>query len=52
MTRRERRIERMRTQRMSHAQRSAYRVSGSPVMARAGWTRPDAAIYIQKGEVQ
>lgn len=34
MTRRERRIERMRTQRIGHAKREAYRTSGTPHMAR------------------
>lgn len=40
LTRRERRIERMRTQHVGHAQRSTYRVSGRPDMARpAIWQR-------------
>lgn len=36
LTRRERRIERMRTQRIGHAARSTYRTSGTPYMARPG----------------
>lgn len=39
-TRRERRIERMRTQRIGHATRTTYRTSGRPDMARpAIWQR-------------
>lgn len=44
-TRRERRVERARVQRMGPATRTTYRTSGTPLMARNGMTRPDAAIY-------
>lgn len=46
LTRRERRIERQRTQRMPSAGRSTYRTSGTPLMARNGLASPDAAIYL------
>lgn len=40
LTRRERRIERQRTQRIGHVTRTTYRVSGRPDMARpAVWQR-------------
>ena len=46
----QRRIERMRTQRMGHAQREAYRVSGRPDMSRPGIFRPDATLYLTGGK--
>jgi hypothetical protein len=49
LTRRERRVERMRTQHMAHAARSTYRTSGTPYMARNGLSAPGAAIYITNG---
>jgi hypothetical protein len=51
LTRRERRIERMRTQRIGHVARTTYRTSGTPHMSRPGIARPDATIYIVRKAV-